>query len=73
MTASHDADRAGDLPSPFEPDASDSPDLLDDPPLPDAPVETVDPSVELPFESAETDAVDQILEVPVDDDHDRPV
>ncbi|HSN07331.1 MAG TPA: hypothetical protein VLV82_08310 [Candidatus Angelobacter sp.] len=76
MTAPHDATTSADLPSPAELSPADSPDLLADPPDPDAVVDgldAIDEPVELAPESDPADAVDQILEVGgLDDEHDAP-
>ena len=72
MTSSHDALSADERRSPLEPDPADSPDLIDDPPSPDAPLDSIDEPVDLAWESDQADAVDQILEVGLDEDHDGP-
>ena len=75
MTSPHDATTSADLPSPTELSPADSPDLLADPPDPDAVVDALDAiedPVELAAESDPADAVDQILEVRLDDEHDGP-
>jgi hypothetical protein len=75
MTSPHDATTSADLTSPAELGPADSPDLLADPSDPDAVVDALDAieePVELAAESDPADAVDQILEVGLDDEHDGP-
>ncbi len=73
MTSPHDATTSADLPSPAELVPADSPDLVEDPQDPDDVIDTLDviaEPVELTLESDTADAVDQILEVPFDEEHD---
>jgi hypothetical protein len=73
MTSPHDAMTSADLPSPAELVPSDAPDLVADPQDPDEVIDTLDvieEPVELALESDTADAVDQILEVGFDEEHD---
>jgi len=59
------------IPSPGSLGPADSPDLVPDAPSDDRPADPFESPVELPPESADADALDQVREVGFDDGHDH--